>query len=113
MPKLAPLVAFLLLFGTALGDELPQPFGAEFPELDSLAVGEWWTKKPQGPNPPPPMDVPRDQVVAFALYTHDRGVLKLTAQLYPLKPAEPREARLELRRDGAWRQVATAPVVYP
>ena len=23
------------------------------------------------------MDVPRDQVVAFALYTHDRGVLKV------------------------------------
>ena len=22
----------------------PQPFGAEFPELDSLATGEWWTK---------------------------------------------------------------------
>ena len=27
------------------------------------------------------MDVPRDEVVAFALYTQDRGVLKLTAQL--------------------------------
>lgn len=92
-----------------------KPFGDEFPNLDSLAVGEWWTKKP-GPkvqNPPPPMDVPRDQVVAFALYTVDRGVLKLTAQLYPLKPDEPREARLEVERDGKWVELLKVPVQYP
>ena len=94
--------------------ESPRPFGTEFPNLDSLAVGEWWKKPaPKGPNAPPPMDVPRDQVVAFALYTHERGVLKLTAQLYPLKPGEPREARLELLRDGSWTEAAKAPVVYP
>ena len=29
--------------------------------------------------------VTRDQVVAFALYTHDHGTLKLTAQLFPLQ----------------------------
>src|SRR5215204_6306696 len=66
-----------------------QPFGKEYPNLDSLATGQWWTKKPKkAANAPPPMDVPRDQVVAFALYTCDRGVLKLTAQLYPLRPGE-------------------------
>lgn len=95
--------------------EPARPFGNEFPNLDSLAVGEWWTKKP-GPkvqNPPPPMDVPRDQVVAFALYTVDHGVLKLTAQLYPLKPGEPREARLEVERDGRWIELLKAPVLYP
>ena len=79
-------------------DEPRLPFGTEFPNLDSLAVGEWWNKpSPKGPAAPPKMDVPRDQVVAFALYTHDNGVLKLTAQLYPLKPGEQREARLEFR----------------
>jgi hypothetical protein len=95
--------------------EPAQPFGAEFPNLDSLAVGEWWKKKPapKGPNAPPPMDVPRDQVVAFALYTHDRRVLKITAQLYPLKPAEPREARLEFERDGEWSEAAKTPIVFP
>jgi 3',5'-cyclic AMP phosphodiesterase CpdA len=97
----------------AHGNEPSQPFGAEFPGLDSLAVGQWWTKTPRGPNPPPPMEVPRDQVVAFALYTHDNGVLKLTAQLYPLKPGEAREARLEFRRDGKWTEAAKSPVVYP
>ena len=95
-------------------DETPaQPFGPEFPNLDSLASGEWWKKRPTGRNAPPPMDVPRDQVVAFALYTQDRGVLKLTAQLYPLKPDEPREVRLEFQRDGQWREAARTEVVLP
>lgn len=94
-------------------DEPAQPFGAEFPGLDSLAVGEWWTKSFRGPNPPPAMDVLREDVIAFALYTVGSGVLKLTAQLYPLRPGEPRIARLEFQRDGAWIEAATAPVLYP
>lgn len=90
------------------------PFGAEFPELDSLAVGKWWTKpKPRTPHPPPSLVVERDEVVAFALYTHDRGVLKLTAQLYPLMPDEAREARLELQLDGHWVEVAKSAVLFP
>ncbi len=100
----------------AAAPEPDQPFGPEFPNLDSLAVGEWWAKpapKAQNIPPPPPMDVPRDQVVAFALYTHDRGVLKLTAQLFPLKPGEPRQAHLEFLRDGKWTRAATAAVMYP
>ena len=94
--------------------ESPQPFGNEFPNLDSLAVGEWWKKpQPKGPNPPPSLDVPRDQVVAFALYTQQDGVLKLTAQLYPLKPGEPRGTRIEFQRNGRWVEAAQAPVLYP
>jgi 3',5'-cyclic AMP phosphodiesterase CpdA len=97
-----------------LSDESVRPFGEEFPNLDSLAVGEWWNKPaPKGPNPPPSMNVPRDQVVAFALYTHDAGVLKLTAQLFPLKPDEPRVARLEFQHDGVWTVAAEAPVLFP
>jgi hypothetical protein len=91
----------------------PQPYGAEFPDLDSLAVGEWWTKRSRGANPPPQLDVPRENVVAFALYTCDRGVLKLTAQLFPLKPGEELAARLEVQRDGAWRELAKTAVVLP
>jgi len=68
------------------------PFGRRFSKLDSHAPGEWWkTGRKKGPR----LMVPRDQVLAFALYTHDRGVLKLTAQLYPLLPTEPREVSLE------------------
>lgn len=104
---------FLVFAQVASAQESRQPFGPDFPSLDSLAVGEWWMKSPTGPNPPPKMDVPRDQVVAFALYTHEQGVLKLTAQLFPLKPGEPREARLEFQREGRWSEAATAPVAYP
>lgn len=97
-------------------DDEQYPFGREYPQLDRLAVGQWWNAPsprqfPQ--NPPPSMDVPRDQVIAFALYTHDAGVLKLTAQLFPLKPGEPRQVRLELYQDGQWHEVARQRVVYP
>jgi hypothetical protein len=57
--------------------------------------------------------VARDEVVAFALYTHDHRVLKMTAQLYPLQPEEAREVRLEFKIDGQWREVAEASVIYP
>ena len=108
------LAAAAAAAGAGTDAESARPFGDEFPNLDSLAAGQWWAKPaPRGPNAPPPMDVPRDQAVAFALYTHDRGVLKLTAQLYPLRPGEPREARLEFRRDGQWVEALRAPVLYP
>lgn len=90
-----------------------QPFGADFPELDSLAAGEWWSRKPKGRNSPPPMDVPREEVVAFALYAQADGVLKLTAQLYPLKPEESLDVRLEFQRDGVWTEAAKVPVTMP
>ncbi len=89
------------------------PFTTEYPNLDSLATGKWWIKVPGGKEPPPPMDVPRDQVIAFALYTQDHGVLKLTAQLYPLKPDEPREVRLEFKRDEEWIEALKTPVLFP
>lgn len=95
-------------------DESALPFGENFSKLDSLATGEWWKKEFKGKNSPPPsMDVPRDQVVAFALYAHDRGVLKLTTQLYPLKPDEAREVRLEFQREGKWTEAAKTKVLYP
>ena len=88
----------------------PRPFGDE--KLDSLATGEWWTKRQPPRNPPPSMDVPRNEVVAFAVYTHDNGVLKLSAQLFPLKPREERIARLELNQDGI-RRSAYQLLSYP
>jgi hypothetical protein len=98
--------------GTAV--DPARPFGEEFANLDSLAVGDWWTRaRPRGPNAPPEMDVSRDEVVAFAVYTVDHGVMKMTAQLFPLKPNEPREARLELERDGQWVEVARSEVLFP
>ena len=119
-------VGSLLLTPEWLDAQSATPLGDEFPNLESLTTGTWWNKpaaanpkakakaKGQGQaNPPPSMDVPRDQVVAFAIYTHHHGVLKLSAQLFPLKPGEERVVRLELHRDGEWAEVARAEVLYP
>ncbi len=108
----------------ALSQDATPVFGAEFPNLESLTTGAWWKRaagtapaRPRqgaGPaTPAPPMDVPRDQVVAFAVYLHHSGVLKMTAQLYPLKPEEERAARLELLQNGKWIEAARAEVLYP
>src|SRR5687768_15377617 len=89
------------------------PFGGDYPYLDTQTTGEWWKAQPRaakGAKPVPQiidLNVARDQVVAFALYTQQAGVLKMTALLYPLMPDEPREARLEIERGGAWKTVAT------
>ena len=55
-----------------------------------------------------------DQVVAFAMYTHRGGVLKLSAQFFPLKPGEKR-GRLELMLPGQkkWSVAARTEVHYP
>jgi hypothetical protein len=55
-------------------------------------------------------EVPRDQLVCFCLYTAHRGVLKINAQLYPLRDGEPREVTLEIQREGVWRPAGRAPV---
>ncbi len=103
------------------------PFGVGYPQLDQWVVGEWWKEPwnkpgPKGKRPERPpfaLDVPRGDVVAFAIYTvavkptDGPGVLKVTAQLYPLKPDEPRVARLEVKRGDAWEEVASAEVLYP
>jgi hypothetical protein len=96
----------------------PMPFGDRFPNLDAPATSEWW-KRGKATDKHAwwigvILDVPRDQTVAFALYTTDRKVLKMTAQLVPLLPDEPREARLEIQQaDGTWKEIARSPVLYP
>ncbi len=82
----------------------PEPFGPEFKQLERQSSGRWWELEN------PKLKVPRDQVIAFAVYTHDRGTLKLTAQFYPLLPEEPKQAILELQTDGQWREAATRPI---
>lgn len=57
--------------------------------------------------------VPRNEVVGFAIYTHQNGKLKITAQLYPLMPEESREVRLEMKDGSQWQEITTSEVVYP
>lgn len=132
-----PTIAFALALTFALplpvsAQQDAQPFGPRFPNLDGNATGEWWVKaekkRAQAAAPKPKakskgkgrkpktiieMTVPRDEVVAFAIYTHDHGVLKMTAQLFPLKPDEPQETRLEFKTGDTWKEVAKEKVIYP
>lgn len=55
-------------------------------------------------------DVPRDQVICFALYTTHNGVLKLSAQLYPLQEGESRDVTLQIQLSDSWKNIATQQV---
>jgi hypothetical protein len=56
-------------------------------------------------------EVPRDKVICFALYTVHNNILKITAQLYPLKEGEDRNVRLEIKKGRKWKQIAKAQVI--
>lgn len=56
--------------------------------------------------PPTIPDFPRDRVIGFALYTVQDGVLKLSAQLYPLLEGESREVRLRVKIGDRWNTLA-------
>ncbi|MHC4519713.1 MAG: hypothetical protein ACYTAS_14080, partial [Planctomycetota bacterium] len=55
--------------------------------------------------------VTRDKVICFALYTVQDNVMKMTAQLYPLREGEDRTVRLEIGGNGRWQRVAESPIV--
>ena len=78
------------------------PVVAPFEGIDTLAINDWWNR---GESNIVQMDVPRDQVVAFGMYTVADNTLKLTAQLYPLYPDETREVRLEIKEGDAWKEI--------
>ena len=48
--------------------------------------------------------------VCFALYTVHDQTLKLNAQLYPLGKNDTRTVRLEVKRGGSWKEIATTEV---
>lgn len=110
---LAFVVAAVGLSKTGFAQNRTPVFGSEFPNLDSLAVGEWWKKNPKGPNAPPAMVVERADVVAFALYTSQDSTLKLTAQLFPLYPDETKTVRLEILNGADWKEIARTEVLFP
>lgn len=92
--------------------EMPDVFGEAYAgKLETVATGQWWKKKTTKRRKMD-LNVPRDQVVAFALYTHDHGTLKLSAQLFPLMPDETKSVTLEFKdADGSWKEVAQQPVI--
>jgi len=75
---------------------------APFLSLDTLSTNDWWNR---GPNPIINLKVDRKDVVAFGIYTVSNNTLKLSAQLFPLYPAEPREVRLEIKTKNKWVEI--------
>jgi len=89
------------------------PVKAPFEKLDLYCVNDWWNNAKAVKNDPQKIidvDVPRDQVVCFGIYTTQNKVMKMTAQLFPLYPNETREVRLELKKNDKWEEVAKAKV---
>ncbi len=99
----------------------PTPFGTDTGwarASDNVAIGQWWKPVPRDSKREKPMrdwfrSIPRTQAMAFALYTHDNGVLKITGQCFPLLPAEPKSVTLEFNKDGQWIEADKRAVVYP
>ncbi len=90
LPRLILTAAILLSAATATTFSAPAPRQAG---------------QPRGDRPEIP-DVARKDAICFAYYTVNRGVLKLTAQLYPLKPGETRAASLQVQEGSSWRTLA-------
>ena len=72
---------------------------APFEVLDSYATNDWWNRPD---NKIINLKVPREEVVAFALYTVHNNKLKMSAQLFPLYPDEPRSVVLYFKEDDIW-----------
>ena len=107
------------LVGKTVGALPERPFGQEFPLLDVSATGAWWQNAQQLPKAQRDfvaaleLEAPRAQSVAFALYTVEAGVLKLSAQLYPQRPGAATLVRLELETPEGWVEAARTQLCYP
>jgi arylsulfatase A-like enzyme len=99
----------------------PHPFGTATQwarDSDNVAIGEWWNAPENEEAEEQAMRAwftsrPRDKTLAFAIYTHDDGVLKLTAQCFPLLEDEPKQVTLEIKRGDQWVMLQKQPVLYP
>ena len=99
----------------------PHPFGQDTrwaKNSDNVATGKWWQPNPKERKRESEMrqwfiSRPRNKALAFALYTHDHGVLKLTGQCFPLMPDEPKTAVLEFKKNGKWQIAQKQAVQYP
>lgn len=108
--KKSILLSFAVMLALAASSQKGEPpVKAPFEKLDLYCVNDWWNHAAEMKNNPKriiDVDVPRDEVICFGMYTVMNGVMKMTAQLFPLYPEESREVRLELQKSGRWEQVA-------
>ncbi len=83
------------------------PVTAPFTDLDTLATNDWWNR---GSSDIIDVKVDRNETIAFGIYTVSNGVLKLSAQLFPLYPNETREVRLERKDGDQWKEIGVEEV---
>ena len=129
MLKVLFSILLIVGFGIQAQDHGEPPVIAPYPKnLDKAATNKWWitaknAREGKLGNKRHPknsktvtgqhfldLEVARDKVVCFALYTVHNKTLKMSAQLFPLFPKESREVRLEVDKGNGWEQVATAKV---
>lgn len=113
MKKRLLIIIVLCLSVNLFSQHSEPPIKAPFNKLDIYCVNDWWNHAKQVKDDPKQIidvDVPRDEVICFGIYTTQNNILKLSAQLFPLYPEESREVRLELRKNGTWQQVAVEKV---
>ncbi|MBD3274871.1 MAG: hypothetical protein GF372_06140, partial [Candidatus Marinimicrobia bacterium] len=70
------------------------------PAMGQKPIGDNWLET----------DVPVKDAICFALYTVQDGVLKLTAQLYPLDDGVDRVVELQIREGRQWNTIAATKV---
>lgn len=113
MKKIISSLTLLCLFLTAKAQYGEPPVKAPFKDIDSYCTNDWWNHAKAIKDSPTKIlnvDVSRDQVVCFGIYTTQNKVMKMTAQLFPLYPKETREVRLELKKNDKWVEVAKSKV---
>ena len=93
----------LLAWGVSLRAAEPQPLRFDMMPAELLGKAGQYVPLQGKPSIP---DMPRDRLICFCLYTTGRGVLKLNAQLYPLREGEPRKVQLHIDRGEGFQQVA-------
>lgn len=104
MKNIFPSLLLLLLITncTQKTTNRTPPVTAPFSNMDTLAINDWWNR---AANPIIDLNVDRDSVIAFGIYTVANRTLKLSAQLFPLYPEETREVRLALMDGNTWKEV--------
>lgn len=113
LKKLSLFFFIALVTMSVLGQNMEPPVRAPFEKLDLYCTNDWWNhaaKIKDNPKKIIDVDVPREEVICFGMYTVQDGVMKMTAQLFPLYPDESREVHLELKKEGQWVKAATEKV---
>ena len=84
----------------------------ELRETERLSYGKWWeNRKYKGEQNDYSQElafekIPRDKVIAFALYAINNSTLKISAQFYPLFNNEERSVYLDFYINERWQEVA-------